>query len=55
MKKTYCLITCPKGKQKSIELLNKNESVIDAASEFSDWLHECRKNCSLVPKEDVKE
>lgn len=55
MKKTYCLVTCPKGKQKSAELLNKHESVLDAASEFSEWLQECRKGCSLVPKEDVEE
>lgn len=55
MKKTYCLVTCPKGKQKSAELLDKHESVLDAASEFSDWLCECRKDCSLIPKEDVEE
>lgn len=41
----FCFKICPKGSEKQKEILKNNESVLDAAFEFQDFVDECLRTC----------
>ena len=41
----YCDNICPLGSKKSEEFLDKNNSVFDAAIDFTYFVEECFKTC----------
>ena len=42
---SYCDKICPLGSKKSEEFLDKNNSVFDAAIDFTYFVEECFKTC----------
>jgi hypothetical protein len=42
---SYCFKKCLLGQATAEDILNKNHSVFDAASEFRFFIERCSKNC----------
>lgn len=51
----FCIKSCPLGKKKSKELLDKNNSVYDAAMDMRFFVEECLKTCPHKDKFKAKE
>lgn len=43
--KDFCIRECPLGKEKSQELLDRNNSAYDAAMDMCFFVEECIKTC----------
>lgn len=46
----YCIKECPLGKEKSRELLDKNNSAYDAALDMQFFVDKCIKTCPYKDK-----
>jgi hypothetical protein len=47
---SYCYKYCSIGKAKSTMLLNKNDSVFDAAVDFQEFVTKCFETCKYKDK-----
>ena len=50
--KDFCIKGCPLGREKSKELLDKNNSAYDAAMDMYFFVEECVKTCPYRDKFD---
>lgn len=50
----FCIKSCLVGLEKSQELLNKNESVYDAAADMHSFVKDCIKTCPYKDRMNFK-
>lgn len=46
----FCIKECPRGKEKSEELLDKNNSALDAAMDMYFFIEKCLETCPYRDK-----
>ena len=49
----YCLDICPIGKKAKEHFLEINDSVIDAISDFNDWINNCKEDCDKYKEGEI--